>query len=230
MSAAENAAAPEFYNSHHLSPRAKLEILFAILLALFLFALDQTVVGVALPSIITDLQGQRALHVVDHDLPADLDDQRADLRQAVRPVRPAPDLHLGGGPVPRRVGRRGVRQECGSSSSSAACRASAAARCSRSPSRSSPTSTRRLSAASTSGLFGAVFGLSSILGPAIGGIITDNFCWHWIFFVNVPIGARLAVRHLPAAAGDQATRRRRGTSTTSAPRCSRRPSVRSWSA
>ena len=38
------------------------------------------------------------------------------------------------------------------------------------------------------GLFGAVFGLSSILGPAIGGIITDNFGWHWIFFVNVPIG------------------------------------------
>src|SRR5918994_6218997 len=40
-----------------LSPRAKLEILFATLLALFMFALDQTVVGVALPQIITDLQG-----------------------------------------------------------------------------------------------------------------------------------------------------------------------------
>ena len=38
------------------------------------------------------------------------------------------------------------------------------------------------------GLFGAVFGLSSLLGPAIGGIITDTFGWHWIFFVNVPIG------------------------------------------
>ncbi len=38
------------------------------------------------------------------------------------------------------------------------------------------------------GFFGAVFGLSSILGPAIGGIITDNFGWQWIFFVNVPLG------------------------------------------
>ena len=39
------------------------------------------------------------------------------------------------------------------------------------------------------GLFGAVFGLSSFLiGPAIGGIITDTVGWHWIFFVNVPIG------------------------------------------
>ena len=41
----------------NLSPRAKLEILFATLLALFMFALDQTVVGVALPQIVSDLGG-----------------------------------------------------------------------------------------------------------------------------------------------------------------------------
>jgi len=35
--------------------------------------------------------------------------------------------------------------------------------------------------------FGAVFGLSSVLGPGLGGAITDNFGWHWIFFVNVPV-------------------------------------------
>jgi EmrB/QacA subfamily drug resistance transporter len=39
------------------------------------------------------------------------------------------------------------------------------------------------------GFFGAVFGLSSLLGPALGGLITDNFGWQWIFYVNVPIGA-----------------------------------------
>jgi MFS family permease len=38
------------------------------------------------------------------------------------------------------------------------------------------------------GSFGAVFGLSSLVGPALGGIITDNFGWHWIFYVNVPLG------------------------------------------
>ena len=43
----------------NLSPRAKLEILFATLLALFLVALDQTVVGTALPRIVTDLHGDQ---------------------------------------------------------------------------------------------------------------------------------------------------------------------------
>ena len=39
------------------------------------------------------------------------------------------------------------------------------------------------------GLFGAVFGLSSVLGPLLGGFLTDNFGWHWVFFVNLPVGA-----------------------------------------
>jgi EmrB/QacA subfamily drug resistance transporter len=38
------------------------------------------------------------------------------------------------------------------------------------------------------GLFGAVFGLSSILGPTAGGYITDNLGWRWVFYVNLPIG------------------------------------------
>lgn len=39
------------------------------------------------------------------------------------------------------------------------------------------------------GLFGAVFGLSSLLGPAIGGLITDTIGWPFVFFVNLPVGA-----------------------------------------
>ena len=38
------------------------------------------------------------------------------------------------------------------------------------------------------GLIGAVFGLSSIVGPAIGGWIVDYTSWHWVFFINIPIG------------------------------------------
>ncbi|MCH6265982.1 MDR family MFS transporter [Neobacillus citreus] len=38
------------------------------------------------------------------------------------------------------------------------------------------------------GLLGAVFGLSSVLGPLLGAYITDYISWHWIFYVNIPLG------------------------------------------
>ena len=38
------------------------------------------------------------------------------------------------------------------------------------------------------GLFAAVFGVANVLGPILGGVITDTLGWRWIFFVNVPIG------------------------------------------
>ncbi len=38
------------------------------------------------------------------------------------------------------------------------------------------------------GIVAAVFGLSSIIGPTLGGFITDNLSWNWIFYVNVPLG------------------------------------------
>src|SRR6184192_4137616 len=40
----------------------------------------------------------------------------------------------------------------------------------------------------TAGLFGGVFGLSSIIGPTTGGFITDHFSWRWVFEVNIPVG------------------------------------------
>jgi EmrB/QacA subfamily drug resistance transporter len=42
--------------------------------------------------------------------------------------------------------------------------------------------------AKMSGVFGAVFGLSSVVGPTLGGFLTDGPGWRWAFYVNIPLG------------------------------------------
>lgn len=38
------------------------------------------------------------------------------------------------------------------------------------------------------GLFGAVFAVTTVIGPLIGGVITENISWRWVFYVNLPVG------------------------------------------
>ena len=50
----------------------------------------------------------------------------------------------------------------------------------------------------------AVYGMAVVvapaIGPTLGGWITDNFSWRWIFFINVPVGIALALPDPPGGA------------------------------
>jgi EmrB/QacA subfamily drug resistance transporter len=54
------------------------------------------------------------------------------------------------------------------------------------------------------GYFSAVFGITSILGPLVGGFFVDYLSWHWVFFVNLPVGVvalLVTAATLPGGAG-----------------------------
>ena len=68
-------------------------------------------------------------------------------------------------------------------------------------------------------MFGAGIMIGPILGPVLGGWLTDNYNWRWVFLVNLPVG--ISARLLHAALHAQDPRSTRASSTCSASPCSR---------
>ena len=185
---AENAMGAPPHAAIEVNSRARFEILGAIMLALFLGALDQTIVGPVLPRISTELNGSSLyVWVVTSYLVTST---------AAIPVYGKLSDYFGRKPMlligivlfllgsvlsglsqtmPQLVFFRGV-QGLGAGALF-------------------PISLAVIGDLFTpaergkyQGLFGGVFGVAFLVGPFLGGVLTDNISWHWIFFVNVPVG------------------------------------------
>ncbi len=172
-----------------LPHRTRIEILIAVLLGIFLAALDQTIVGTALPRIVTDLQGNDVYtwaftsYLLTATVCGPMYGKLSDIygRRPIFLVGVAVFL-LGSilaglsGEMYQFIGFRAL-QGLGAGALFPVALAIIG-------DIFAPSERGKYQ-----GFFGAVFGLSSLIGPALGGLITDNVGWHWIFYVNVPIGA-----------------------------------------
>ncbi|MCS7069509.1 MAG: MFS transporter, partial [Meiothermus sp.] len=171
------------------TPRETRLTLIGILLGLFLAALDQTIVSTALPRIIADLKGTElyawvtTAYLLTATFSAPIFGRLTELfsRKAILLV--AIGIFLAGSALsglaqtmPELIFFRGVQGIGGGALFALALTTIAVL---------FPPRER----GKVGGLFGAIFGLSSALGPWLGGLLTDHLSWHWVFYINMPVGA-----------------------------------------
>jgi EmrB/QacA subfamily drug resistance transporter len=190
-----------------VDPRVRTQIFIAVLLGLFLTALDQTVVGTALPRIVTDLHGNDIYtwaftgYLLTATVSGPIYGKLSDLFGRRPILLFAITLFLIGSAL---CGQAREMWQFVAFRSLQGLGAGALF----------PVALAVIGdlfepaeRGKYQGFFGAMFGVSSLVGPAIGGLITDNVGWPWIFYVNLPIGFvvlaviwRLLPRARPAGA------------------------------
>ncbi|MGZ3641112.1 MAG: MDR family MFS transporter [Candidatus Limnocylindrales bacterium] len=189
--------------------RAKMEILVAVMIGLFLGALDQTIVSVALPRIVTDLNGNDlyvwvvTIYLLTSTISVPFWGKLSDL-YGRKPI-----FMIGIGIFLVGSALSGLSQEMWQLILFRGIQGIGAGSL-------FPVALAVIGDLFTpaergkyQGLFGAVFGIAFIIGPALGGFITDTWSWHWIFYVNIPIGLVslfLIGRLLPTVKSPRATR------------------------
>src|SRR5438132_3435869 len=171
-----------------VDPRTRTQIVAAVMLGLFLAALDQTVVGTALPRIVTDLHGNDiytwafTAYLLTATISGPIYGKLSDLFGRRPVLLFAVAVFLVGSLL------SGVSREMWQLVGSRALQGLGAGAL-------FPVALAVIGdlfdaaeRGKYQGLVGAVFGLSSLIGPAIGGVITDTIGWQWVFFVNLPLG------------------------------------------
>jgi EmrB/QacA subfamily drug resistance transporter len=192
-----------------LPQRAKMEILFAVLLGLFLGALDQTIVGPALPTIVTKLAGNDiyvwavTIYLLTSTISVPFWGKLSDLYGRKPMFMIGIVIFLIGSALSglsqnmtELIAFRGF-QGIGAGSLFPIALATIG-------DLFTPAERGKYQ-----GLFGAVFGVAFIIGPLVGGFLTEHIAWNWIFYVNIPIGlvALFVIsRLLPTVKSARATR------------------------
>ena len=185
-------ATPETRPAEHvvqIDPRARNRILFAILVGLFLSALDQTIVGTALPQVVTDLSGNElytwvvTIYLLTSTITGPIYGKLSDQFGRKLLLLIGISLFLLGSflcglaqDMVQLIVFRGL-QGLGAGALFPISLAVIG-------DLFSPKERGKYQ-----GLFGAVFGIAAIIGPALGGFLTDQVSWHWVFWVNLPLGA-----------------------------------------
>jgi EmrB/QacA subfamily drug resistance transporter len=172
-----------------LSRRAKFEILGAVLLGMFLGALDQTIVGPVLPKIVSDLRGSDyytwavTIYLLTSTVTVPIYGKLSDLYGRKPILIAGISMFLLGSAL------SGLSQEMWQLVLFRGIQGLGAGAL-------FPIALAVIGDLFTpaergkyQGLFGLVFGVAFLLGPAIGGTLTDTFSWHAIFYVNLPVGA-----------------------------------------
>src|SRR5699024_7186232 len=172
-----------------LSHRQILTVMFGVMSGMFLAALDQSIVAVALPRITSDLGGLEHLawvvtaYLLASTSTTPLWGKISDLYGRKRIFQLAIIIFLIGSMLcgasqnmPQLIAFRAVQGIGGGGLMSIALAIIGDVIPPRERGR-------------YQGYFGAVFGVSSVAGPLIGGYLTDAISWRWIFYVNLPVGA-----------------------------------------
>jgi multidrug resistance protein len=174
---------------HQLSGRAKAGILISIISGMFLAALDQTIVGTALPKILSELKGFTeyswvvAAYMIAQAIAAPITSKLSDIYGRKVLFFFNVIIFLIGSVLAGMshsmtwlIASRAIQGIGGGGLAAMAFTIIADI---------FPPRER----GKWSGLIGAIFGLASVVGPTLGGYLTDHLSWRWVFYVNLPVGA-----------------------------------------